>query len=88
MLFLITLTLMQGHSGSAKAKNQCGMLSATKQTIRIKLATTVGDFLSDLDFAMFIWLDQLVKNVIKPTPLEQSFYHFFLSKFCLCVWKW
>ena len=37
------------HSGSAKAKNQLCMLSATKQAICIKLATTVGHFLCDLD---------------------------------------
>ena len=32
-----------------KAKNQHCMLSATKQTIIVKLATTVGHFLRDLD---------------------------------------
>ena len=32
-LVLMTLTLMQGHSGSAKVKNQRCMLSATKQAI-------------------------------------------------------
>ena len=49
MLVSMTLTLMQGHSGSAKAKNQRCMLSATKQAISIELATTVGHFLLDLD---------------------------------------
>ena len=34
------------------------MLSATKQAISIKLATAVGHFLRDLDFAK-VWLDQL-----------------------------
>ena len=48
-LVLMTLTLMQGHSWSAKAKNQCCMHLATKQVISIKLATTVGHFLHDLD---------------------------------------
>ena len=51
----LDLGLMQGHSGSAKAKTQRCMLSATKQAIySIKLATTrVGQFLrkSDHDFA-------------------------------------
>ena len=42
MLFLMTLTLMQGHGGSTKAKNQRCMLSATKQAINIERATTVG----------------------------------------------
>ena len=51
MLNLMTLTLMQGHSGSGNVKNQCCLLSATKQAIRIKLATTVSHFLNDLDFA-------------------------------------
>ena len=50
MAALMTLTLMQGHSGSGKAKNQLCMLSATEQTISIKLATRVGHFLRDLDF--------------------------------------
>ena len=51
ILVLMTLTLMQGHSGSAK--NQRCMLSATKQAISIKLATTVGPFIfiCDLDLA-------------------------------------
>ena len=48
-LVLMTVTLMQGHSGSAKEKIQRCMLSATKQAITIKLATTVGHFLRDLD---------------------------------------
>ena len=57
MLVLITLTVMQGHGGLATAKNQHCMLSATKQVISIKLATTVGFFFLfffhdlDLDFA-------------------------------------
>ena len=49
MLVSMTLTLMLGHIGSAKAKNQRLMLSATKQAISIKLATTVGHFLRDVD---------------------------------------
>ena len=49
MLILMTLTLMQGHSESAKACSQRCMLSATKQAISLKLATTVGHFLSDRD---------------------------------------
>ena len=50
MLVLMTLTLMQGHSGLVNAKRQRCMLSATKHAIRIKLATAVGHFLHDLDF--------------------------------------
>ena len=42
MLVSITLTLMQGHSGSAMAKNQRCMISATKQAISIKFGATVG----------------------------------------------
>ena len=62
MLFSMTLTLMQGHSGSTKAKNQHCMLSETKQAVSIKLAATVGHFLSDLSLQTFIWLVQLVLN--------------------------
>ena len=51
MLIPMALTMMQGHSGLAKTKNQCCMLSATKQAISIKLATKIGLFLCDLDFA-------------------------------------
>ena len=54
MLMLISMTfiLMQGHSGSAKAKNQRCMLSVTKQAIiSITLATTLGHSLRDLAFA-------------------------------------
>ena len=51
----MTLFLMQGHSGSPKAKHQrYNNLSATKQAISVKLATTVGLVLLydlDLDFA-------------------------------------
>ena len=43
MLVSMTLTLMQGHSGSAKAKkNRFCMLLATKQAMSIELATMVG----------------------------------------------
>ena len=69
MLVLVTLTLMQVHSGSAKAKSQRCILSATKQAISIKLATTVGHFfrwpwprlpnviwLVQLIFFCFLWL--------------------------------
>ena len=56
---------------STKAKNQHCMLSATKQAIRIKLATTVGHFLHDLDFtnvymacpACYTWS----RNTVLPT---------------------
>ena len=53
MLILMTLTFVQGHSGSAKAKSRRSMLSAAKQAISIKLAIAVGHFLHDvvLDFA-------------------------------------
>ena len=64
MLVLMTLTLMHGHSGSTKAKDQNCRLSATKQTISIKLGTTVGHVVCgdlDLDFAnIYIWIVQLV----------------------------
>ena len=40
MLVSITFTLTQGHSGSAKAKHQRCMFSATKQAISIKHTTS------------------------------------------------
>ena len=43
------LTLIQGRSELAKAKNQRCMLSATQQAISIKLATTAGYVVRDLD---------------------------------------
>ena len=43
MLIWMTLTLMQGHNGSAKVENQHCMLSATKQAISISIKL-------DLDF--------------------------------------
>ena len=50
MLVSMTFTFMPlGHRGSAKATNQRCLLSATKKAISIKLATTVGHFLCDLD---------------------------------------
>ena len=60
---LMTLTLMQGHSGWEKAENQRCMLLATKQAVSIKLATKVGLLLRGLDpdFAtVYIWLGHLV----------------------------
>ena len=60
MLMLISMTLMQGHSGLAKAKNQRCMLSAAKQARSIKLAKTVGHFYVTLTLQTFIWLVQLV----------------------------
>ena len=82
MLMSITLTLMQGHSGSAKAKNRHWIISTTKQAISIKLAPMVGlfFFLGDLDF----------ENVYMAWPLgfcfaAKGFYQkhlFYLSSIC------
>ena len=60
MLVSITLTVMQGHGGSTKANNQRYMLSATKQAISVKPATTVGHFYVTLTLQIRIWLDHLV----------------------------
>ena len=54
------LTLMQSHSGLAKAKIQCWIISTTKQATSIKLATTVVHFLRDLDFENVYMAWQLV----------------------------
>ena len=54
MLLLTNMTLMQGHSGSARPTNQICMLSATTQAISIKLAIMV---------ALFFFLSSLKKNL-------------------------
>ena len=82
MLVSITLTMMQGHSGSAKAKNQRCMLSATKQAIRIKLSTTVGLFFFLRDFDL--------SNVYMACPtwfllLLSIFLSSFFLSFFLCL---
>ena len=61
MLVWMTLIVMQGHSGSAKATIQCWIISTTKPATRIKLATTVSDlfFYGTLTLQTFIWLDHL-----------------------------
>ena len=66
MLFLMTLTLIQGHTESTKVNNQCCMLSVTKQVISITLATTVGHFYVTLTLTLqtFIWLVSLVLSWI------------------------
>ena len=48
-LISMTLTLMQGDSGSAKVKNQCWIISTTKQATSIE-ATAVGHVLPELYF--------------------------------------
>ena len=60
MLVSMTLTLMQGHSGSAKATILGWIISTTKPATGIKLSTTVGHFGGTLTLRTFIWLDQLV----------------------------
>ena len=71
MLLSMILTLMKCVSGSAKAKYQRWMISTTKQAISVKLAATVGHFLSDLDF----------ENVYKAWPTCFSFFGPFLWSF-------
>ena len=60
MLMLVSMTLTLGRQ--RPKKNQRCMLTATKQAINIKLATTVGHFYETLTLTLqtFIWLDQLV----------------------------
>ena len=69
----MTLTMIQGHSGSAKANNQLCMLSATNQVINVKLVTTVSLFwgVRDLDFAnVYTWLDHLVLMILLSRLVE------------------
>ena len=59
MFVSMTLTLMQGHSGTAMAKKSTlNALGNYKQAIRIKLATRVGLFwfFVTLTLQTFIWL--------------------------------
>ena len=55
--------LMEGHSGSAKAKIQCWIISTTKQATSIKLATTVGLFMRPRLWKCFLWFGHLVSMV-------------------------
>ena len=48
MSISMTLTLIQGHSESVKENKKCQIISRTLQVISI-IATTVGQFLHDLD---------------------------------------
>ena len=75
MLISMTLTLMQGHSGLAKAKYQRCMLSATKQAISIKLATTVGLF-------FYVTLTLTLQTLYGLSNENEFVSSFFLS-FCL-----
>ena len=54
MLVSMILTLMQGHSGSAKAKYERRIISTTKQAISIRLPTTVGHIFVTLTLKTFI----------------------------------
>ena len=85
MLALISmiLTLMQGHSGSAKAKNLRCMLAATKQAISIKLATTTGQFYVTLTLQTFTWLDHLVLHDLD----FENIYMAGLSVCCIAINK-
>ena len=96
-LFSITLTLMQGHSGSTKAKIQCWIISTTKQATTIKIATTVGHLLCHLDFAnvYMAWPTccvlplavHCISNVIKLTydPFRENGSHIALKSFTDCL---
>ena len=42
LMVLMTLTLTQGHSGSAEETVELGTISTSKQAMRIQLAATVG----------------------------------------------
>ena len=99
MLMFMLVTLMQGHSGSAKAKNHHCVPSATKQAISIKLATMVGHFLLDLDFAkihmacppccvlfqynMFYFMCNTTTHPHLPPPAMYPVCIYWMCKFCL-----
>ena len=81
VLASMTLTLMQGHSGSAKTKQinvEC-ILSATTQAINIKLATTLCFFF--LAFFLFFLRDLDLAEVYMACP-SWSFFSFFYKFHC------
>ena len=49
VLVSMSLTLIQGHRGTADGNSQRWIISASKQVTRMKLATTVDCFVHDLD---------------------------------------
>ena len=74
MLVSMIMTLMQGHSGSTKAKIQCLIISTTKQATTVNLATTVGHlFYMTLTLKTFVWLDHLVLHDYS-SPASISFF--------------
>ena len=94
MLVSMTLSLTQGHSGSEKAKILFQIIWTTKQATSIKLATTVGHFLCDLDFAsatvymawpvlFFFPLKILISFFFFPVRLGSSVLFFLFCSFCL-----
>ena len=77
------------HSGSANAKYQRWMLSATKQAVSIKPATTVGHFYETLTlqtlYCLIILFFLLKKNLCSQTfPLSTNSYGRFIY---LCMWR-
>ena len=81
MLVWMILTLMQGHSGSAKAKNHPCMLSATNQAISIKLATTVSHFCLTLTLTLqtFILLIHLVSFCVQTAFKDIDFLTYWVA---------
>ena len=56
MLVSMTLTLTQGHSGSAQENNQRLIILTTKQVMSIELAKTVGHFYMTLTLKTYIYI--------------------------------
>ena len=75
-------TLMQGHSGSAKAKIQCWITSTTKQATN-SLLEQLAIFYMTLTLKTFIELDQLVSFKFNSLSCCWSF-----SWFCFTAVHW
>ena len=72
-MLVLTLTLMHGHIGSAKAKNQHCMLSATTQSTSIKLTINGRPFFfyATLTLQTYIWLVYLVRFLLNWAAVEE-----------------
>ena len=86
MLLSMTLTLMQGHSGSVEENIQRWIISTTNPVISIELTTTVGQFVHDLDienvydgFTILFFLDAFF-----PLSFNISWGYIF-RVMCVCI---
>ena len=70
MLDSMTLTTMQGHSGSTKANNQRWIISTTTQAISINTSCNGSQYLRDLDYenGYMAWPSRCWCRCLYPVP--------------------